>query len=70
MGRFDVKDFSYPLSLAVFSPFAICQRLSKALDLPAAGIFVTGPHFTLQPAGGRQVPQQHCVEVVHFTLAY
>lgn len=65
-----LNHFSYPKSLAVLFPCAIFQLLSKALLLPAVDLFVTGPHFTLQPAGGRQVPQQHCMVVVHLTLGY
>lgn len=54
-----VLKFSYPMSLPVLCPCAICQLLSESLHLLAAAHFVTGPHFTLKPAGGRQVPPQH-----------
>lgn len=65
-----VLKFSYPMSLPVLCPCAICQLLSESLHLLAAAHFVTGPHFTLKPAGGRQVPPQHWEAIDHLTLSH
>lgn len=59
----------YPAALSVLAPCAVPQELPEALQLSAAPDRAAGPHFTLQPAGGRQVPPQHGVAVVHLTPA-
>lgn len=61
--------FSYPVTHYVLSPCAILQVLLEALQLSAAFERAAGPHFTLQPAGGRQVPPQHVLAVVYLALA-
>lgn len=66
---------SYPESIALLSPQVSVYLLSEALDLDAAALSETcdpstGPHFPLQPAGGRQVPQEHVAVAVHFSLAH
>lgn len=50
---------SYPETCAVLLPRGVgCQRLFEATLTEA--VFVKQPHFTVQPAGGRYVPGQHC----------
>lgn len=60
--------FRYPSTPSVLSPCAVLQVLPEALQLTAAPERAAGPHFTVQPAGGRQVPPQHGTAVVHLSL--
>lgn len=67
-GRSSKLRFGYPVMLSGLRPCAVLQVLLEALQLTAAPGRAAGPHFTVQPAGGRQNPPQHGTAVIHSIL--